>query len=111
MRLARLLNSRANAKVSSIIRNPKHSNEVAETGATPLVLSLEDDPKEKFAEVFEGKDIVYFAAGAGGQGPPERTRSVDYDGALKIFDAIEMVKGSKPHLIMLSVIEIGRAHV
>jgi uncharacterized protein YbjT (DUF2867 family) len=106
MRLARLLASRANTKVLSIFRNPEHSDEVAATGATPLVLSLEDEPKEKFTEVFKGTDVVYFSAGAGGKGAPERTRQVDYHGALKIFDAIELVDGPKPRLIMVSAIDV-----
>ena len=106
MRLARLLAARANTKVTSVFRNTAHSDEVAATGATPLVLSLEDEPKETFANVFEGKDVVYFSAGAGGKGGPERTRKVDYEGALKIFDAIEIVKGTKPRLIMVSAIDV-----
>lgn len=79
---------------------------MAQTGASPLVLSLEDDPKEKFSEAFENKDIVYFSAGAGGKGGPERTRKVDYEGALKVFDAIELVGGAKPRLILVSAIDI-----
>lgn len=106
MRLARLLSARPNTKVVSIFRNAAHSEEVAATGATPLVLSLEDAPKARFVEVFEGKDLVYFSAGAGGKGDPSRTRKVDYDGALKVFDAIEEVKGTKPRLIMVSGLDI-----
>lgn len=70
------------------------------------MLSLEDEPKETFRDVFEGKDLVYFSAGAGGKGGPERTRNVDYEGALKIFDAIELVKGPKPRFIMVSAIDV-----
>lgn len=111
MRLARLLASRANTRVTSIFRNPEHTDEVAATGATPLVVSLEDAPKEKFVEIFEGKDIVYFSAGAGGKGAPERTRKVDYEGALKVFDAIELVRGPKPRLIMVSAIDVRDRNV
>ena len=75
------------------------------------MISLEDDPKEKFAEVFEGSDIVYFSAGAGGKGGPERTKKVDYEGALKVFDAIELVKGDKPRLILVSAIDIRDPNV
>jgi hypothetical protein len=57
---------------------------VDEAGAKAFVLSLEDDPVEKFAELFEGYDVVYFSAGAGGKGGEERTRKVDYEGALKV---------------------------
>ena len=106
MRLARLLAARANTVVTSVFRNSAHSDEVAATGAVPLVLSLEDEPKETFANLFEGKDIVYFSAGAGGKGAPERTRKVDYEGALKVFDAIELVEGAKPRLIMVSAIDV-----
>ncbi len=93
--------------VSSIIRNADQSQDIKETGATPVVLSLEDDDKSKFAEAFEGKDIVYFAAGAGGQGGEERTKKVDYEGALKICDAIEMIQAKeKPRLILVSAVDI-----
>ena len=49
MRLARLLSAKIQTLVVSIIRNPEHENEVASTGVKPLVMSLEDDPKERFA--------------------------------------------------------------
>ncbi|KAI5120001.1 hypothetical protein M0805_008462 [Coniferiporia weirii] len=111
MRLARLLSARLDTRVFSIIRNPEHTKDVADTGATPLVLSIEDDQKEKFAEAFEDKDIVYFSAGAGGSGGPERTRKVDYEGAVKVFDAIELVKGAKPRLIMVSAIDVRDPNV
>lgn len=106
MRLARILASRANTKVFSIIRISAHKDEVAATGATPIVLSLEDAPAQKFSQAFEGKDVVYFAAGAGGKGGAERTLKVDRDGALKVFDAIESVKGEKPRLVMLSAMDV-----
>lgn len=106
MRLARLLSAKPNTKVVSIIRNATHSDEVTATGATPLVLSLEEDPAAKFAEVFESKDLVYFTAGAGMDGYPERTLKVDRDGALKVFDALELVKSTKPRLILLSSIDV-----
>ena len=94
MRLARLLVARPNTTVTSIFRDATHSDEVAATGATPVVLSLEDEPKEAFANVFEGKDLVYFAAGSGGKGGPERMQKVDYEGAVKVFDAIELLTGA-----------------
>ena len=106
LRLARLLSARANTRVTSIFRDAQHSAEVAATGASPVVLSLEDDPTEKFTSVFEGKEVVYFSAGAGGKGGPERTTKVDYEGALKVFDAIELVKGTKPRLILVSAIDV-----
>ena len=106
MRLARLLSKRPKTEVYSIFRNSEHTKEIAETGAKPLVLSLEDDTEEKFAEIFEDKDVVYFSAGAGGKGGPERTRKVDYEGALKVYNAIELVRGTKPRLILVSAVDV-----
>ncbi|KAL5479108.1 hypothetical protein ACEPAI_2396 [Sanghuangporus weigelae] len=108
MRLARILSARPNTQVLSIFRNPRHTEDVRGTGASPLVLSLEDDPKEKFAEAFENKDIVYFSAAGSGL---KRTRKVDYEGALKVFDAIELVRGEKPRLILVSAIDIRDPNV
>lgn len=106
MRLARYLTPKPSYNVISLIRNANQSQDITATGASPEVISLEDDPKEKFAGIFEGSDVVYFSAGAGGSGGPERTKKVDYEGALKVFDAIELVKGGKPRLILVSAIDI-----
>lgn len=70
------------------------------------MLSLEDDPVPTFTSAFEGVQTVYFAAGAGGKGGEERTKKVDYEGAVKVFDAIEGVKGLKPRLILVSAIDV-----
>jgi hypothetical protein len=85
------------------------------------VLSLEHDPVDTFAELFEGHHVVVFSAGAGGKGGEERTKAVDYQGALKVcmlslacigadrtqvFDAIDMMEGPKPHLILVSAIDV-----
>jgi uncharacterized protein YbjT (DUF2867 family) len=59
-----------------------------------------------FAHAFEGVDVVYFSAGAGGKGGPEKTKKVDYEGAVKVFDAIEQVKGKKPRLILVSSVDV-----
>ena len=50
---------------------------------------------------------MYFSAGAGGKGGEELTKKVDYEGALKVFDAIEGVEGSvKPRLILVSALDV-----
>ncbi|GJE93844.1 NADH(P)-binding-domain-containing protein [Phanerochaete sordida] len=106
LRLARRLASRANTKVFSIVRNSAHNDDVTAAGATPVELSLEDSPKEKFAEVFTGKDLVYFAAGSGGKGGAERMRKVDFEGAVKVFDALELVPEPRPRLILVSSVDV-----
>lgn len=113
MRLAKLLSPLGHT-VTSIIRDPAQSDEIRALPATPLVLSLEDDPAAAFTKAFEDAhaDVVYFSAGAGGKGgatkeeKEERTRRVDYAGALKVFDAIEGVAGAKPMLVLVSAIDI-----
>ncbi|GHJ89356.1 hypothetical protein NliqN6_5758 [Naganishia liquefaciens] len=88
------------SKVISVVRNDSHNDEIAKTGATPHVLSLEDASVKDFAELFdkEKPDGVVFSAGAGGKGGEERTKAVDYEGALKIFDALE---SSNTHRIVM----------
>ena len=71
------------------------------------MLSLEDASVADFSNTFKGYDVVYFSAGAGGKGGEERTKKVDYEGALKIFDAIEGVEGPvKPRLILVSALDV-----
>ena len=109
MRLARLLSARPSTTVHSIFRNEAHIPEVAETGAKPIVLSLEDANPIDFAEIFKNTraNVVYFSAGAGGKGGLERTKKVDQEGAIKVFDAIELVKeAERPRLIMVSAIDV-----
>jgi hypothetical protein len=88
------------------IRDQSQEQDIKDVSATPLVLSLEGSPMTDFTNAFEGKDTVYFCAGAGGKGGEERTRQVDYEGALKIFDAIEGVQGEKPLLILVSSVDV-----
>ncbi|KAF8154274.1 NADH(P)-binding-domain-containing protein [Crassisporium funariophilum] len=78
--------------------------------ATPLLLSLEDASAQQLSDAFTSQDVVYFSAGAGGKGGEERTKKVDYEGAVKVFDAIELVKGDgvskKPRLVLVSAIDV-----
>ncbi|KAG6840009.1 hypothetical protein C0991_009641 [Blastosporella zonata] len=83
-----------------------YQDEIKELSAEPVLLSLEDSPVADFSALFEGQDVVYFSAGAGGKGGEERTKKVDYEGALKVFDAIEAVHGAKPRLILVSAIDV-----
>ncbi|CAD6885267.1 unnamed protein product [Tilletia controversa] len=56
-----------------------------------VVESIEDHDESHFASVLREykPNVVLFAAGAGGKGGPERTRKVDEEGAIKVFDALE----------------------
>lgn len=105
LRLAKLIG--ANNTVKSVIRTEAHIPDIQAASSHPLLLSLEDAPVVDFSKAFEGVDVVYFSAGAGGKGGPERTKKVDYEGAIKVFDAIEGVQGKKPRLILVSAIHAG----
>ncbi|KAJ7161156.1 NADH(P)-binding-domain-containing protein [Mycena filopes] len=104
LRLARLLGP--SHSVTSVIRTAAHEDDIKAASATPLLLSLEDSPAADFTAAFTGADVVYFSAGAGGKGGEERTKSVDYEGAVKVFDAIEGVQGVRPRLILVSCIDV-----
>ncbi|KAM0746188.1 NAD(P)-binding protein [Meredithblackwellia eburnea MCA 4105] len=91
--------------ITSLVRSDSHFKDIQSHGATPLLLSLEDACTADLATEFEGAKAVVFSAGAGGKGGPERTKAVDFHGAVKVFDAIEAVKGEKPRLLLVSAID------
>ncbi|EGD53651.1 NAD(P)H-binding protein [Gordonia neofelifaecis] len=76
--------------VTSIIRNADHADEVAATGARPLVLDIEQAGADEIGEAIRGADAVVFSAGAGG-GNPARTYAVDRDAAIASMRAAESV--------------------
>lgn len=78
----------AGIAVDSLIRNPDHADDVAATGASPLLLDIEGADVDALADAFAGADAVVFSAGAGGGNPP-RTRAVDQDAAIRTMDAAQ----------------------
>lgn len=85
LQLARILVERGD-EVSSVFRNPDHSDEVAATGAKPVVADIEHLDTNALADLLTGHDAVVFSAGAGG-GNPARTYAVDRDAAIRVVDA------------------------
>jgi uncharacterized protein YbjT (DUF2867 family) len=84
--LERLLSERGDS-VAGLIRNPAQAGDLAEAGAKALVLDLEKVSVEELAKHLTGADAVVFAAGAGPGSGPERKRTVDLGGAVKLIDA------------------------
>lgn len=74
------------------------------------MLSLEDAPQSKFTDLFNTTkaDVVYFTAGAGYRASEERTKKVEYEGVVKVLDAIESVDSSlkKPRFLIISAVDI-----
>jgi uncharacterized protein YbjT (DUF2867 family) len=85
LELARILTARGD-EVSSVFRNPDHSDDVTATGARPLVADIERLDTDALAKLVAGHDAVVFSAGAGG-GDPARTYAVDRDAAIRAIDA------------------------
>lgn len=83
--LAPLLVARGD-DVTSVIRNPAHSADVAATGAAPVVADVESLSPDELDSLLTGHDAVVWSAGAGG-GSPARTYAVDRDAAIRSMDA------------------------
>jgi len=82
-RLLRLLSERGH-RGRGLIRNPDHAADLEALGADPVLCDLEtDDPRPHLG----GADAIVFAAGAGPGSGPERKRTVDYGGAVKLIEA------------------------
>lgn len=87
-------------KVVSLIRDPAQADDVAATGAVPLVLSVEESSEVELAGALTGADAVVWSAGAGGKGGPERTEAVDRHAAIRSMNAAEAV--GVPRYVMVS---------
>ena len=103
LRLLGLLAARGD-RARGLIRNPDHAAELEELGAEPVVFDLERD--EGLAEHVRGANAVVFAAGAGPGSGPERKRTVDLGGALKLIDACR--EAGVGRYLMVSAIGVTR---
>jgi nucleoside-diphosphate-sugar epimerase len=94
--------------VRSIIRNPRHSDEVEATGAQSVVVDLESSSSQELADAIGSADAVVFAAGAGPGSGAARKESVDYEGAVKLLDAADRLGAA--HYLMISAIGADADH-
>ena len=83
LQLLELLSARGD-RARGIIRNPDQAADLERIGAEPVVGDVE---REDITDLVAGADAVVFAAGAGPGSGPERKRTVDLGGALKLIDA------------------------
>lgn len=77
----------AGHEVVSIIRDPAQADDITATGATPLVLSVEDAGTDELTRALAGADAVVWSAGAAGRGGPQRTDAVDRAAAIRSMEA------------------------
>jgi uncharacterized protein YbjT (DUF2867 family) len=106
LQLARILTERGD-EVSSVFRNPDHSDDVAATGAQPVVADVEQLDTDALAGLLAGHDAVVFSAGAGG-GNPARTYAVDRDAAIRVMDAA--AQAGVQRFVMVSYFGAGPDH-
>jgi uncharacterized protein YbjT (DUF2867 family) len=104
--LAPLLTT-AGHEVTSLIRNRDHADDVAATGASPVVADVEQLGVDTIAEHLTGHDAVVWSAGAGG-GNPARTYAVDRDAAIRSMDAA--VAAGVGRYVMVSYFGAGPDH-
>ncbi|WP_065569962.1 SDR family oxidoreductase [Microbacterium oleivorans] len=93
--------------VTSVIRNPDHSDDITATGATPLVADVAASDTDAITELLADSDAVVWSAGAGG-GSPERTYAVDRDAAIRSIDAA--VAAEARRYLMVSYFGAGPDH-
>lgn len=106
LRLSPLLRE-AGHEVDAIIRNPDHAEEVASTGALPVVADVESLDIDELTDLLAGHDLVVWSAGAGG-GDPERTYAVDRDAAIRSVDAA--LRAGVDRYVMVSYFGAGPDH-
>lgn len=101
LRLARLLSARGD-QVVALIRNPDHAADVAQAGAEPAVVDLEQAGEVDVAAAITGADAVVFAAGAGPGSGSARKDTMDYGGAVTLVAAAQQA-GVRRYVIVSSM--------
>ena len=99
LRLLRLLAAEGH-RARGLIRKPEQAADLEAVGAVAVLGDLEADAS--LAEYLQGADVVVFAAGAGPGSGPERKRTVDVGGAVKLADAALAV-GVRRYVMISSI--------
>jgi uncharacterized protein YbjT (DUF2867 family) len=99
LRLLRLLADRGD-RARGLIRTPDHAGDLEAIGAEAVLCDLEREAD--VAPHIEGADAVVFAAGAGPGSGPERKRTMDLGGAVKLIEAAR-ANGIARYLMVSSI--------
>jgi uncharacterized protein YbjT (DUF2867 family) len=105
LRLLRLLAAEGH-HARGLIRKPDQAADLEALGAVAVLGDLEADAS--LDEYVQGADALVFAAGAGPGSGPERKRTVDLGGAVKLVDAA-LAAGVRRY-VMISSIGADRPH-
>lgn len=106
LHLARILTARGD-EVTSVFRNPDHTDDVKATGARAVRADIEQLDTDALADLLAGQDACVFSAGAGG-GNPARTYAVDRDAAIRVIDAAG--RAGVRRFVMVSYFGAGADH-
>ncbi|EMG27949.1 nucleoside-diphosphate-sugar epimerase [Listeria fleischmannii 1991] len=85
--------------VRAMIRKAEQIEQLEKLGAKPIIADLEKD----FSYAYDGIEAVIFAAGSGGHTGPEKTISVDQEGAIKAAQIAEE-KGVKRFILISTIL-------
>ncbi len=99
LRLLRLAAQRGD-QARGLIRDPGQSADLEAVGAEPVIADWEAG--DDITPLVAGADAVVFAAGAGAGSGPERKRTVDYGGAVKLIEAAK-ANGVSRYVIVSSM--------
>jgi uncharacterized protein YbjT (DUF2867 family) len=83
-----------------LVRNPEHVADLEAVGARGAIADLEGDAP--LTDAVMGADAVVFAAGAGPGSGPERKRTVDLGGAVKLIEAADAT-GVRRYVMVSSI--------
>lgn len=86
--------------VTAMVKEQGQLEEMEKLGAKPILANLETDVE--FAT--EGVDAVIFAAGSGPNTGPDKTITVDQEGAIKLIEACE--RNAVERFVMLSAMGV-----
>jgi uncharacterized protein YbjT (DUF2867 family) len=98
-RLLRLLAQRGD-QARGLIRDSGQAADLEAAGAEPVVADWEAG--DDITPLVAGADAVVFAAGAGPGSGPERKRTVDYGGAVRLIEAAK-ANGASRYVIVSSM--------
>jgi nucleoside-diphosphate-sugar epimerase len=88
--------------VIGLIRNPGHEDDLRAVGMEPVLCDLETADDQGVAAAISGAEAVVFAAGAGPGSGPDRKRTMDFGGAVKLIDAAKAA-GIRRYLMVSSM--------
>ena len=87
-------------RAQGLIRNPDHGGDLEALSAEAVICDLEQE--DDLSSFVSGADAVVFAAGAGPGSGPERKKTVDLGGVVKLIDAARK-EGIRRYVIVSSI--------